>query len=203
MSEALKYLQEKIGVEADGAFGPKTARAICKHYDLTPIRGAHLLGQAAHESGGFRITEENLNYSIKSMMRVWPSRFPTPESAKPYARNPKALADHVYGGRMGNDGEGFKWRGRGFLQLTGRNNYEAFAKDMSLPLVIGDPDIVEDYYAFETALWYFNKNGLFEIADEGWGMDTVKKITKRVNGGYIGLDDRIEHTHKIYRWLTA
>jgi putative chitinase len=203
MSEAMKNLQEKCGVSADGAFGPNTARAIAKFYDLTPERGAHLMGQAAHESGGFRLTEENLNYSVASMMRVWPSRFPTEESAQPYARNPQALADKVYGDRMGNDGEGYKWRGRGFLQLTGRDNYEAFASDMSLPEVIDDPDCVEDDYAFETALWYFNKNKLFDIADEGVNDDTIKRITRRVNGGYHGLDDRTEQTQKIYRWLTS
>ena len=203
MSEALKNLQEKVGTVADGSFGPNTARAIVQHYRLSPGRGAHLLGQAAHESGGFRLTEENLNYSVKSIMRVWPSRFATAEDAAPYARNPQKLADHVYGGRMGNDGEGYKWRGRGFLQLTGRDNYAAFAKDMSLPLVMDDPDIVEDYYAFETALWYFEKNGLFDIADEGVNDDTIRRITKRVNGGYIGLQDRQDYTKKIFGWLNA
>ncbi len=203
MSEALKFLQEKIGSTADGAFGPNTARAICEHYELNPVRGAHLLGQASHESAGFRITEENLNYSIASMMRVWPSRFPTKESAKPYARNPQALADHVYGGRMGNDGEGWKWRGRGFLQLTGRDNYSAFSTDMAFPQVMIEPDMVEDYYAFETALWFFDKNKLFDIADEGVNENTIKSITKRVNGGYVGLDDRIEYTNKIHKWLSA
>lgn len=203
MSEAMKNLQAKIGVAADGAFGPNTARAIAAHYDLTPERGAHLLGQSAHESGGFRLTEENLNYSVASMMRVWPSRFPTEESAQPYARNPEALADKVYGDRMGNDGQGWLYRGRGFLQLTGKDNYRSFAEDMSLPEVMDDPDCVEDDYAFETALWYFQKNNLFSIADEGVSEDTIKRITKRVNGGYHGLDDRIEQTNKIYGWLSS
>lgn len=203
MSEAMKNLQAKIGVTADGAFGPNTARAIAAHYDLSPERGAHLLGQAAHESGGFRLTEENLNYSAKTMCRVWPSRFPTLESAEPYARNPEALANKVYGDRMGNDGQGWAYRGRGFLQLTGKDNYRAFAQDMSLPEVMDDPDCVEDDYAFETALWYFQKNNLFEIADEGVNEDTIKRITKRVNGGYHGLDDRIEQTNKIYGWLSS
>ena len=202
MSEAMKNLQEKVGVTADGAFGPNTARAIAKFYDLSELRGAHLLGQASHESGGFKLTEENLNYSVKSMMRVWPSRFPDEDSAKPYARNPKALADHVYGGRMGNDGEGYLWRGRGFLQLTGKDNYRAFSQDMSLPEVMDDPECVEDDYAFETALWYFNKNNLFAIADEGIDEAVIKRITKRVNNGYTGLDERIVETHKIYRWLS-
>jgi len=199
----MKNLQEKVGVTADGAFGPNTARAIAKFYDLSELRGAHLLGQASHESGGFKLTEENLNYSVKSMMRVWPSRFPDEDSAKPYARNPKALADHVYGGRMGNDGEGYLWRGRGFLQLTGKDNYRAFAQDMSLPEVMDDPECVEDDYAFETALWYFNKNNLFAIADEGIDEGVIKRITKRVNGGHTGLHERIVETHKIYGWLSG
>ena len=202
MSEALKLLQEKIGVTADGAFGPNTARAIAKYYDLSPERGAHLMGQAAHESGNFRLTEENLNYSIKTMMRVWPSRYPTVESAEPYARNPKALADHAYGGRMGNEGEGYKWRGRGFLQLTGKNNYKAFAADFNLPQVLEDPDLVEDEYAFETALWYFERNNLYDIADQGVNDATIRKITKRVNGGYTHLEDREDKTYKIFKWLS-
>lgn len=203
MSEAMKNLQAKVGVTADGAFGPNTARAIAKFYDLSELRGAHLLGQAAHESGGFKLTEENLNYSVKSMMRVWPSRFPDEDSAFPYARNPQALGDKVYGDRMGNDGEGYLWRGRGFLQLTGKDNYRSFAQDMSLPEVMDDPDCVEDDYAFETALWYFNKNNLFAIADEGIEEDVIKRITKRVNGGYIGLHERVIETHKIYGWLSG
>ena len=88
--EALKMLQEKCGVEPDGAFGPNTAKAITVHFELSPERGAHLLGQVVHESGTFRYTRENLNYSVEAMMKVWPNRFPTEESAKPFARNPKA-----------------------------------------------------------------------------------------------------------------
>lgn len=201
MSEALKLLQEKVGSTADGQFGPNTAQAITKYYKLSPERAAHLLGQVAHESAGLRLVEENLNYSVKTMMRVWPSRFPTVESAEPYARNPKALADHVYGGRMMNEGEGYKYRGRGFLQLTGRRNYLLFSEDMNLPEVLDDPDIVAEEYAFETALWYFKTNGLFEIADKGVDDDTIKVISKRVNGGYVGLDDRRMYTYKIHGWL--
>ena len=116
MSNALKILQEKCGCTPDGSFGPNTARGIVKHYELSPERGAHLIGQVIHESGSFKLTRENLNYSVEAMMRVWPKRFPTEESAKPYSRNPKALADKVYSGRMGNkEGEGYKWIGRGFL----------------------------------------------------------------------------------------
>lgn len=205
MSEAMKTLQEKIGVVADGAFGPNTARAIAKHYELSPERGAHLMGQASHESGGWKRTKESLYYSSpERLMAVWPSRFPTLESAEPYAKNPVALAGKVYAGRMGNETEeqASMFIGRGFLQLTGHDNYRAFAADMRLPGVMTDPSLVEDKYAFETALWFFEKNGLFKIADEGVGEDQIKRITKRVNGGYHGLDDRREQTTKIYGWLS-
>ena len=203
MSNAMRKLQTKIGgVGADGAFGPNTARAIAQHYGLSPERGAHLLGQASHESGGFRLTQENLNYSVESMMRVWPSRFPTEESAEPYARNPKALADKVYSGRMGNKiNEGHKFIGRGFLQLTGYENHRAFASDMGLPQILQDPSLLEEEYAFETAQWFFQKNNLFKIADEGVNDETIKRITRRVNGGYHGLEDRTDQTNKIHSWL--
>ena len=198
----MKKLQERCGCTPDGAFGPNTARAIAKHYDLPPNRAAHLLGQAAHESGGFTITKENLYYSTPERIQaVWPSRFETIADAEPYAKNPQALADKVYGGRGGNNGEGYKWRGRGFIQLTFRDNYRSFASDMRLPEVMDDPSLVETEYAFESAYWYFEKNGLFRMADNGIGTDNIKAITKRVNGGYHGLEDRIAQTQKIYGWL--
>tara|TARA_Y100001937_G_scaffold49739_1_gene69293 strand:- start:936 stop:1553 length:618 start_codon:yes stop_codon:yes gene_type:complete len=203
MSKAMERLQEKIGSTPDGAFGPNTARAIAKFYELTRERGAHLLGQAAHESANFTLTKENLNYSVASMMRVWPSRFPTKDSAEPYARNPKALAEKVYFDRMGNDTKekASLYIGRGFLQLTGFRNHKSFAADMALPEVLEDPSLLETEYAFETALWFFKRNDLFKIADDGVDNETIKKITKRVNGGYHGLEDRINKTKKIFNYL--
>jgi putative chitinase len=203
MSEAMKTLQAKVGVTADGAFGPNTARAIAKHYGLSAKRAAHLLGQASHESGGFKLVRENLNYSAETMVRVWPTRFKTVAEAEPFARNPKALADKVYSNRMGNgEGEGHVYIGRGFLQLTGKDNYKSFAADMDAPEIMKDPELVETKYAFETALWFFQKNGLFDIADKGVSDDVIKQITKRVNGGYVGLDHRIKETRKIWDWLS-
>ena len=203
MSEAMKKLQERCGVAADGAFGPNTARAIAKHYDLSPNRAAHLLGQASHESGGFTITKESLYYSTpERLCKVWPSRFKTVEDAMPYAKNPKALADKVYSNRMGNgEGEGHIYIGRGFIQLTGKDNYRSFASDMRVPEVMNDPSLVETDYAFESAMWFFEKNGLFKMADNGVGTDNIKAITKRVNGGDHGINDRIAQTQKIYGWL--
>ena len=203
MSDAMKALQAKVGAKPDGSFGPNTARAIAKHYELSPARAAHLLGQASHESGGFKLVRENLNYTSETMMRVWPSRFRTLEEAQPFARNPKGLADKVYSNRMGNgDGEGHIYIGRGFLQLTGKDNYKAFAADMRVPEIMQDPSLVETEYAFETALWFFEKNNLFAIADKGVSNDTIKQITKRVNGGYIGLNHRSEETYKVFSWLS-
>jgi putative chitinase len=206
MSDAMKTLQARCGCTPDGSFGPNTARAIAKHFNLSPERGAHLLGQVAHESGYFKRTKESLYYSTpERLMQVWPSRFPTLESAMPYAKSPAKLAGKVYAGRMGNETEeqAAKFLGRGFLQLTGHNNYKAFASDMRLPEVLNDPSLVENEYAFDTAMWFFEKNGLFAIADKGVDEGTIKSITKRVNGGYHGLDDRIAQTNKIYGWLTA
>jgi len=204
MSEAMKKLQEKIGVGADGHFGKNTAKAIAEHYELSNERAAHLMGQASHESGHWRHTRENLNYSAESMMRVWPSRFPDLASCEGYSRNPSALANKVYGGRMGNSPtEGKVFLGRGFLMITGKNNYRAFSSDMGLPDIMTDPDLLATDYAFDTAMWFFNKNKLFDIADKGVNEEIIKKITKRVNGGYHGLDDRLEQTNKIYEWLNA
>ena len=201
--EALKMLQEKCGVTPDGAFGPNTAKAITAHFELSPERGAHLLGQVVHESGTFRYTRENLNYSVEAMMKVWPNRFPTEESAKPFAKNPKALAENVYFGRMGNDTKekASAYIGRGFLQLTGYNNVRSFASDMRVPEVLDNPQLLEEDYAMDTALWFFKKNNLWKICDEGVNDDTIKSLTKRINGGYTGLSHREKETKKIYGWL--
>tara|TARA_Y100000385_G_scaffold215600_1_gene224404 strand:+ start:53 stop:667 length:615 start_codon:yes stop_codon:yes gene_type:complete len=204
MTLAMQKLQERIGASTDGSFGPNTARAITKHFSLSPERSAHLLGQASHESGGFYRVCESLYYSSPDRIRkVWPSRFKTVADAEPYARNPKALADKVYSNRMGNgENEGSVFIGRGFLQLTGKDNYRSFASDMRLPEVMTDPSLIETDYAFETAYWFFEKNKLFKIADEGVNTNTIEKITKRVNGGYHGLQDRLDQTNKIFGWLT-
>ena len=204
MTLAMQKLQERIGASTDGSFGPNTARAITKHFGLSAERSAHLLGQASHESGGFTRVCESLYYSSPDRIRkVWPTRFKTVSDAEPYARNPKALADKVYSNRMGNgENEGSVFIGRGFLQLTGKDNYRSFAADMRLPEVMTDPSLIETDYAFETAYWFFEKNRLFKIADEGVDTDTIEKITKRVNGGYHGLQDRMDQTNKIFGWLT-
>lgn len=203
--DALKMLQKTCGVTPDGAFGPNTARAIAEHYGLNANRGAHLLGQAAHESGNFMISEENLNYRAETMCRVWPSRFKSEADAKPYARNPQKLANKVYSGRMGNgseaSGDGWKYAGKGFIQLTGKDNVRAFAEHIGRDSLVDDPSPIADELAMDSAIFFFEKNGLFSMADKGVTDSIIKSITKRVNGGYHGLEDRINKTKKIYRWL--
>lgn len=212
MSEAMKRLQERIGCKPDGAFGPNTAKAIAAQYELSPERAAHLLGQAAHESGNFKLTQENLNYSEGALHAVFGRYFGEgKENAADYARNPEKIANYVYmdenrskKGALGNvnEGDGWLFRGRGFLQCTGRTNYRAFASEMRLPDAMMEPDLVASEYAFESALWFFERNNLFKIADEGVSDEVITKITRRVNGGTHGLDDRREKTKKIYGWLT-
>jgi len=170
----------------------------------TPLRLAHFLAQCGHESGGFKLTKENLNYSAKGLNGIFKKYFPTLESAVPYERKPEKIANKVYGGRMGNgaeaSGEGWKFHGRGFIQLTGKDNYTAFTKSIGEDC-IANPDLVASKYALASAAWFFNKNGLHKIADGGSTDAVVTSITKRVNGGTIGLPDRIKHFKEYYHLL--
>jgi putative chitinase len=170
----------------------------------TPLRLAHFLAQCGHESGGFKATQENLNYSAKGLAGIFKKYFPTEAAAAPYARQPQKIASKVYGGRMGNGpestGEGYKFRGRGYIQLTGKENYTAFGKSIGEDMV-ANPDMVASTYALLSAAWFFSKNGLHKIADEGASDVVVTKITKRVNGGTIGLPDRIKHFKEYYHLL--
>jgi putative chitinase len=170
----------------------------------TPLRLAHFLAQCGHESGGFRLTKENLNYSAKGLNGTFKKYFPTLESALPYERKPDKIANKVYGGRMGNgpesSGEGAKFCGRGYIQLTGKENYTAFGKSINED-ILSNPDKVASNYALLSAAWFFSKNGLHKMADEGSSDTVVTKITKRVNGGTIGLPDRIKHFKEYYNLL--
>jgi len=170
----------------------------------TPLRVAHFLAQCGHESGGFTITNENLNYSAKGLNGIFKKYFPTLASAVPYERKPEKIANKVYGGRMGNgveaSGDGYKFRGRGYIQLTGKENYTAFGKSIGVD-ILSNPDSVATTYALASAAWFFSKNGLHKIADEGASDMVVTKITKRVNGGTIGLEDRIKHFKEYYHLL--
>jgi putative chitinase len=170
----------------------------------TPLRLAHFLAQCGHESGGFRVVNENLNYSAKGLMGIFKKYFPTEAKANDYQRKPEKIANAVYANRMGNgpeaSGEGFKFRGRGYIQLTGKQNYTAFGKSINEDIA-ANPDLVASKYPLMSAAWFFNKNGLHKMADEGASDAVVTKVTKRVNGGTIGLPDRIKHFNEYYSLL--
>jgi len=171
----------------------------------TPLRLAHFLAQCGHESGGFRATQENLNYSAKGLMGIFKKYFPNAALAAQYERKPAKIAARVYGGRMGNgneaSGEGYKFRGRGYIQLTGKENYTAFGKSIGED-ILSNPDVVSSKYALLSAAWFFSKNGLHKMADSGASDAVVTQITKRVNGGTIGLPDRIKHFKEYYKLLS-
>ena len=170
----------------------------------TLLRLSHFLAQCGHESANFRAVKENLNYSAEGLNKTFKKYFPTLESAKDYARQPERIASKVYANRMGNGNEvskdGFKYLGRGFIQLTGKANYLEF--DKSVPEdIMANPELVATKYPLASAAWFWNKNGLNEIADKGATDAIVKSITKRVNGGTIGLEDRIQHFNEFYSLL--
>lgn len=163
-------------------------------YDInTPQRVAAFIAQCAHESGGFKFLKENLNYKAESLVRVWPRYFPDLATAKAYEKKPEMIANRAYGGRMGNgpesSGDGWKFCGRGLIQLTGRNNYQAFADSIETPV----EDIPEYLQTFEgavqSACWFWESNKLNQWADAG----DILTLTKRINGGTLGLADRQKH----------
>jgi len=170
----------------------------------SPLRLAHFLAQCAHESMEFKALEENLNYSADGLKKVFPKYFPD-DLADSYARQPEKIASRVYASRMGNGDEaskeGYKYRGRGYIQLTGKDNYRAFASAIGDD-VVTNPDWVKTKYPLLSAAWFWNNKALNSLADEGASDDAVTKITKKVNGGTLGLDDRISHFKKYYALLT-
>ena len=179
--------------------------AVAQKFQIdSALRLAHFLAQCGHESGGFRLTKENLNYSAKGLNGIFKKYFPTLESALPYERKPEKIANKVYGGRMGNgpeaSGDGAKFCGRGYIQLTGKDNYTAFGKSIGED-VCANPQVVAEKYALLSAAWFFKKNGLHKMADGGATDAVVTSITKRVNGGTIGLPDRIKHFKEYYHLL--
>jgi putative chitinase len=268
--EDVKKLQEKLGVEAIGTFGPKTEAAVkawqkanglkddgvvgdatwsklfgetapeatvikedvvipsggplnieklkghipdvvlaqipetAKKFNITNnLRLAHFLAQCGHESGGFKAVSENLNYSADGLKKIFGKYFPG-NLNESYARQPEKIASRVYASRMGNGDEttkeGFKFRGRGYIQLTGKSNYTNFTKFIGEDCV-SNPDLVATKYPLASAAFFFDSNKLWSICDKGADDATVTAVTKRVNGGTIGLPDRIKHFKEYYNLL--
>ena len=166
--------------------------AAFNRYEInTPLRQAAFIGQCQHESGNFKTLQENLNYSKEALCRVWPSRFPTLQDAEPYHRNPEKIANKVYAGRMGNteEGDGWKYIGRGVIQLTGKTNYTLAGDALRTDFINTPERVLEPLYAVLTAGWYWNKRNLNKEADA----KDYEGMTKKINGGTIGLVDRIKH----------
>lgn len=181
---------------------PEILQAIVNNMDLlaedyeinTPLRLAHFLAQCAHESGGFKVIKENLNYSADGLNKIFPKYFKNAgRDANAYARKPEKIANVVYGNRMGNgdeaSGDGYKFCGRGLIQLTGKNNYSAFAEDCEMTLDEVVAHLETPPGALESAAWFWWANDINDLADA----DDITRVTKKVNGGTIGLEDRKHH----------
>jgi putative chitinase len=198
LAKILKMKPAKAGEWIDAI------NATFEKFDIsTPERQACFLGQCAHESGGFTALSENLNYSAASLCRVWPKRFPTVTDGQNYERNPQKIANKVYANRMGNgdeeSGEGFAYRGRGLIQLTGKSNYEACGEAIGVDLV-SNPDLVATpEYATLSAGWFWDKNNLNKFADE----NDMTGLTKKINGGTHGIEDRVARTQLALDVLSA
>lgn len=170
----------------------------------TPLRLAHFLAQCGHESGGFTAVRENLNYKAPGLMKIFKKYFPNAKIALQYEKKPEKIANLVYANRMGNgpesSGDGFAHRGRGYIQLTGKSNYSLFDKTVPED-IMANPDLVATKYPLASAAFFFNSNKLWAICDKGADIATVTAVTKRVNGGTIGLPDRIKHFNEYYKLL--
>jgi len=265
--DLVKKIQEKLGLSADGQFGPGTEKAVkswqtangltadgivgpatltkmgisestapaaaqveipASSFKLDRLKGhipdsvltqipdtaakfnisntlrlAHFLAQCGHESGGFKAVQENLNYSADGLKKIFGKYFPGALNES-YARNPEKIAARVYASRMGSGDEaskeGWKFRGRGYIQLTGKSNYSSFDKFVDDD-ILANPDLVATKYPLMSAAFFFNSNGLWTICDKGADTATVTAVTKRVNGGTIGLEDRIKHFNEYYALL--
>jgi putative chitinase len=169
--------------------------SVIEKFNITnPLRLSHFLSQCAHESGNFKFLRENLNYSADGLLKIFPKYFKDKATAEAYARKPEKIANRVYASRMGNgdeaSGDGWKFAGKGYIQLTGRSNYTEFSKFIGEDCV-ANPELVATKYPLSSAAFFFNKNNLWAICDKGAHDDIVKDVTKRVNGGTHGLDDRL------------
>ena len=181
--------------------------ALCEilpEYEInTPERVAAFLAQCAHESGGFKFLKENLNYKAASLRKVFPKYFPTDELAQAYEKKPEKIANRIYGNRMGNgpeeSGDGFRYCGRGLIQLTGKDNYSWFAASLEIPVEEASEYLETFEGAVQSAYWFWETNNLNQWADKG----DILTLTKRINGGTIGLEDRIKHYNHALHVLGA
>jgi putative chitinase len=192
-----------LALGIDGKWLEPLLKTFEKYEINTPRRQAAFIGQCGHESASFKVLRENLNYSAKGLTATWPSRFPNIEQAMEFERKPERIANKVYGGRadLGNteDGDGWRFSGKGLIQLTGRNNYKTCGDALGVDLIANPELLIEPEYAALSAGWFWNKRGLNALADnEDW-----TTITKRINGGTHGLQDRIDRTHKAMDILGA
>lgn len=215
MNRILRFLQNRLGVPQTGNFDQPTAKAIMFKYQLSPEEAAHFLGQLSHETMRFRAFSENLNYkSPERIISVFKRHFPGGiEEARNFVRSPEKLANRVYSNRMGNgsesSGDGWRFRGRGAIHLTGRSNYINFANWMNEPNILNNPDLVSDEYALDCGYYFFEHNKLFNLCKKV-DASTILSISRGVNIGNPnsritphGLEDRVNQTNLIYRWLKS
>jgi putative chitinase len=190
-----------LALGIDGKWLEPLKETFEKYEINTPRRQACFLGQCMHESGGFKFLKENLNYSAKGLVATWPSRFPNEEYAEEYARKPERIANKVYSGRMGNteDGDGAKYIGRGLIQLTGKDNYKAVTEALGEDLLANPQLLEEPRYAALSAGWFWNKKGLNALADA----NDIETMTKRINGGSIGIADRKAKIEMVSKYLVV
>lgn len=175
--------------------------AIARFEVNTPLRLSHFLTQCIYESGHFRYTEEKLDYSASGLRGIFPTYFKTDEIARQYQRNPEKVANYIYGGEFGNGpdstGDGWRFRGRGYILIHGRTNYTNFSKAINEDLTLR-PDLVATKYPLLSAAWFFNSNGINQIADRGDSIDAITMVSKRVNGAVFQMEERIKKFRELY-----
>lgn len=208
MSFTFEFTKEQLSQIIPGnQYTSHWYKALCDilpGYDInTPERVAAFLAQCAHESGGFKFLKENLNYKAESLLKVFPKYFKTLEEARAYEKRPEKIANKIYGNRMGNgdeaSGDGFRYCGRGLIQLTGKENYSWFAASLEIPVEEASEYLETFEGAVQSACWFWESNNLNQWADKG----DILTLTKRINGGTIGLEDRIKHYNHALHVLGA
>lgn len=219
--EQLKRIQSKIGVKPDGVFGPNTAKAIVSFLKLNIVEGSNFLGQTGHESEGFKRFVENMNYSEERLLKIYPKYFTTEDARKRaiemgkvdnrafasvYANKPEMIGNLVYANRLGNgsieSGDGYRHRGQGLIQTTGKYNQFEFADFIGDHRIKQDPGIIGREYALESADFFFRKKGIYKLCVD-LKEETIMRVSIAVNGGRNGLEDRIEKTLLSFRWLMS